>query len=167
MKALITTSYIYTHLSYGTAKQHEAHKNYVNELKKSQGKWVDIETEHIFDNQYNTLFGRIYDTMIDKIEGDVRISNDVFFVNHPNGKDPIKKVDFQDHLKNKRFLSCYSVNSNYYRISRRSTIEFILVGELIYISNSIGYTPLKKSNLTSNEKKIVRYCAERIINNNY
>jgi len=168
MKALLTTNYIYCERQYfSSMKDRESHENFKKQIKENQGKWIDIETDHIFDNQYNTKIGRIYDTWIDKIEDDVRTDKNIFFVKHPNGKDPIKKVDFRDHLKNERFLSCYSVNGNYYRISRRSTIEFILVGSEIYTSNLIGYTPLNKSRLTENEKKIVLYCANRILNNNF
>lgn len=165
MKALITTNYIYTHLSCGTKQQYEQHKIWENWILSNQGKWVDIDTNCIFNNQYNTVDGfRIFDIHIDAIQEDIRTDTDIFFVKHPNGKDQIKKVDFKDHLKNERFMSCYSVNGNYYRISRRSNIEFILVGSEIFITNSIGYTPLKKAKLTANEQKIVKYCAEKIIN---
>lgn len=164
MKALITTNYIYTHLSYDTKQQYEQHKIWENWILSNQGKWVDIDTNCIFDNQYNTVDGfRIYDTHIDEICDDIRTDTDIFFVKHPNGKDQIKKVDFKDHLKNERFMSCYSVNGNYYRISRRSNIEFVLVGSEILITNGIGYTPLKKARLTANEQTIVGYCAEKII----
>jgi len=165
MKALITTNYIYTHLSYGTKQQYEHHKKWEEWILSNKGKWVDIDTNCIFDNQYNTIDGfRIYDTHIDEISDDIRTDKNVFFVKYPKGKEQIKSVNFQDHLKNKRFLSCYSVNGNYYRISRRSTIEFILAGNEIFISNSIGYTPLKKSRLSANEITIVKYCAEKITN---
>ena len=168
MKALLTTNYISTTLLYGTTKQHEQNKLFKQWVDDNKGKFVEIDTEHVFDNQYNTIGGfRIFDTYIDKIVDDVRTDKTIFFVKHPNGKDTIKKLDFQDHLKNKRFSSCYSVNGNYYRISRRSSIEFILVGELIYISNSIGYTALNKARLTSNEIAIVKYCANRILNNEF
>lgn len=168
MKALLTTNHIYCERQYfSSMKDRESHENFKKQIKENQGKWIDIETDRIFDNQYNTKIGRIYDAWIDKIKDDVRTDKNIFFVKHPNGKDPIKKVDFRDHLKNERFLSCYSTNGNYYRISRRSNIEFILVGGEIYTSNSIGYTPLKKSRLSENEKKIVQYCAERILNNNF
>lgn len=164
MKALITTNYIYTHLSCGTKSQYEQHKNWENWILSNQGKWVDIDTNCIFDNQYNTVDGfRIYDTQIDAIADDIRTDTNIFFVKHSNGKDQIKKVDFNDHLKNRRFLCCYSVNGNYYRISRRSNIEFVLCGTEIFIANGIGYTPLKKARLSENEKTIVRYCTERIL----
>lgn len=192
MKALLTKNYIST-------------GNYINfkrlDLKQwiadNQGKWVEIDTKILFDNQYNTTDGiRIFDTWIDKIQDDARQGKGVckycgnnldapectkndkckeygvkmfddkntFFLAHPNGKDEVKEVDFNDHLKNPRFLSCYSVNGNCYRISRRSNIHFILVGTEIYIANGLGYTLLSKASLTENEKKIVKYCADKIIN---
>ena len=155
MRALITTNYIST---YNNTKE------FKNFIESNKGKFVEVDTEYNFENQYNTKCGfRIYDTHIDKIENDVRTNSKLFFVRNPNGKDKIKKIDFQDHLKNKRFLSCYDVNGNYYRISRHSSIEFVLVGENIYITNGIGYTELKCSNLTTNEKSIVLYCANKIL----
>jgi len=155
MKALLTNNYISTlHSS----------KEYKEFIENNKGKFVEIDTNNLFDNQYNTKCGfRIYDTNIDKMVNDIRTDKNIFFVENPNGKDTIKKVDFNDHLKNKRFLSCYDVNGNYYRISRRTTIHFILVGEKIYIDCGIGYTPLKKAKLTHNEKEIVKYCANRIL----
>jgi len=165
MKALITTNYIYIETFRGFERDYQKHLDFKKWIEEKKGTWVEIDTKCIFDNQYNTVDGyRIHDTWIDKIEDDVRDDKNVFFVANPNGKDEIKKVDFRDHLKNERFLSCYEVNGNYYRISRRSNIEFVLVGENIYITNSIGYTPLKKSRLSENEKKIVSYCANKIIN---
>ena len=169
MKALLTNNYIYCERQYFNGiEDKKNHENFKKWIEENKGKWVDIDTNYLFDNQYNTVSGfRIYDTYIDRIKDDVRTDKNIFFVKHPNGKDPIKKCDFQDHLKNKRFLSCYSVNGNYYRISRRSTIHFILVGNEIYTTNGIGYTSLKKSRLSENEKKIVSYCANRILNNNF
>lgn len=165
MKALITTNYIYIETFRGFERDYQKHLDFKKWVAKNQGKWVEIDTKCIFDNQYNTVDGyRIYDTWIDRIEDDVRDDKNVFFVANPSGKDEIKEVNFRDHLKNERFLSCSDINGNYYRISKRSNIEFVLVGENIYITNSIGYTPLKKSRLSENEKKIVSYCANKIIN---
>jgi len=156
MKALITENYIRA-----TTSEFRAWS------KENKGKIVDIDTAHIFNNQYNTKDGfRIYDTHIKEISEDVRTDKNVFFVKHPKGKDKIKECSFEDHRKNERFLSCYSVNGNYYRISRRSSIEFILVGSEVY-TVGIGYTPLKNSRLSSNEKEIVRYCVNRILNNKF
>lgn len=141
-----------------------AKQEYKDFIAQNRGKWLDVDTEYVFDNQYNVGGFRIYDVHIQAVKDDIRTDESIFFVKHPNGKDPIKDIDFNDHLKNRRFLSCYSVNGNYYRISRRSNIEFILVGTEIYTTNGIGYTPLDKARLTANEKKIVQYCADRILN---
>lgn len=44
-------------------------------LVKNRGKWVVIDTSHIFNNQYNTIDGyRIYDSHIQEIEDDVRFN---------------------------------------------------------------------------------------------
>lgn len=48
-------------------------QGYRETLQELSGQWVDIETEHLFDNQYNTANGlRLYDTMIDAIEDEAR-----------------------------------------------------------------------------------------------
>jgi hypothetical protein len=171
MKVLITKNYIYTHLSCGTLQQHKEHKIFKNWIQNNKGKWIDIDTNYTFYNQYNTKDGyRIYDTWIDEVKDDVRNDKNIFFVKYPKGKDKISSthdIDFKDHRKNERFLSCYSCNGNYYRISRRSNIEFILVGSEIFIANDIGYTPLKKSRLSSNEIDILKYCANRILTNKF
>lgn len=165
MKALLTKNYIYIDTFRGFKSDYQKHLDFKKWIDENKGKYIDIDTKYLFDNQYNTIDGyRIYDAWIDKIENDERTDKNVFFINNPNGKDLIKKVDFNDHLKNKRFYSCYSVNDNYYRVSRKSSIEFILVGNEIYITNGIGYTLLKKSRLSENEKKIVQYCANKINN---
>jgi hypothetical protein len=168
MTALLTTNYIHVDNYYYSREKYEQRKQFKQWIEDNKGKEVEIDTNCIFDNQYNTVSGyHIYDTWIDSIKNDVRTNQDVFFVKHPNGKDEIKKLSFKDHLKNERFLLCSSVNGNYYRISRRSNIEFILVGDLIYITNNIGYTPIKKARLSSNEKIIVQYCVNRILTNKY
>jgi hypothetical protein len=45
-----------------------------NYLKENAGKWIEIDTSHLFDNQYNSVDGiRIYDTMIDAVQNDARV----------------------------------------------------------------------------------------------
>jgi hypothetical protein len=166
MKALLTSNYIYISPFNGFEIDKKAHENFKNWIKENQGKWIEIDTKFLFSNQYNTKSGfRIYDIMIDKIKDDKRPEDTCFFKKHPNGKDKIKDVKFKDHLKNERFLSCSSINDNYYRISRRSNIEFILVGNEIYITNEIGYITIKDSSLSMNEIKILKYCVNRILKN--
>jgi len=168
MKALLTTNYIHIETFRGFQKDYQKHLDFKKWIEENKGKFVEIDTTHLFDNQYNTKCGhRIFDTWIERIQNDVRTDEKAFFVKNPNGKDPIKKVDFKDHLKNERFSSCYSVNGNYYRISRRNSIEFILVGDQIYLTNGIGYKTIKESCLSNNEIQILKYCADRIINNKF
>ena len=168
MKALLTNTYIHIEPFIGYKSDYQKYLDFKKWIEENKGEFVEIDTKFLFDNQYNTQNGyRIFDTWIEKIEEEVRTDKNIFFVKNPNGKDKIKKCDFQDHLKNKRFYSCYSVNGNYYRISRRQNIEFILIGKEIYITNGLGYTHINKSKLSANEKSILRYCAERILNNHF
>lgn len=41
-------------------------------LKESEGRWLEVETAHLFTNQYNTEQYRIYDSMVEEIRDDVR-----------------------------------------------------------------------------------------------
>jgi hypothetical protein len=41
-------------------------------LKENEGKWLEVETACLFDNQYNTATYRIYDSMVEEIKDDVR-----------------------------------------------------------------------------------------------
>ena len=41
-------------------------------FKSVEGQWLEVETAHLFTNQYNTATHRIYDSQVEKIEGDVR-----------------------------------------------------------------------------------------------
>ena len=160
MKALLTKNYIYISPFVGFRKYYNKHLEFKKWVKENQGKWVDIDTKYLFNNQYNTVDGyRIYDTWIDRIKGDVREKS--FFKKHPNGKDKIKDVDFKDHRKNERFISCSDVNRNYYRVSRMHNLEFIIADNEIY-TVGIGYTPIKESGLSDNEISIIKYCADRI-----
>lgn len=110
-------------------------------LLANRGQWVEIDTNVVFDNQYNTVDGfRIYDADVERIEGDTRTDRSVFFVKHPNGHDPIKigfNVTQIDHRK-EGYYSAYEVNGLYYRISKRENIEFVLVDGVPY-TVGIGY----------------------------
>lgn len=151
MKALIKT----TANEYG----HRV-KQLSDYLVANRGKYVEIDTEHLFENQYNTVDGfRIYDTHIEHIIDDARVGipefENCFFIKNPQGHDPIKKFNIMhtDHKK-AGYGSAYSVNGNYYRISRRSSIEFVLVKGVPYITNGIGYRKYKGNN--DNERRIVK-----------
>lgn len=127
-----------------------------------RGKWVEIDTKFLFDNQYNTVDGyRIYDVHIAKIENDERTEQS-FFVRHPDGIDPIKPIDItnRDHKKAGFYSLSGYPSLGYYRISRRSNIHFVLVNGLPYIHNGIGY--YKNYNLTNGEKKILAKCVKLV-----
>ena len=43
-------------------------------LQENAGKWIEIDTSFLSDNQYNSVDGiRIYDVMIDAVQNDARI----------------------------------------------------------------------------------------------
>ena len=140
-------------------------KNY---LEENRGKWVEIDTNYLFENQYNTVDGfRIYDDHIERIEDDVRFGypdfKDAFFVKHPNGCDEFKNVDFYLSHNGKN-IPVYSVESGkYYRISRRTNIEFIIVDGKPYLRTGIGYNN-RLLDLSNNERTILRKAIEKIKN---
>ena len=41
-------------------------------LKANEGQYVKVETDHLFNNQYNTEKYRIYDSMIESVKNDAR-----------------------------------------------------------------------------------------------
>lgn len=41
-------------------------------LKANEGKWLEVETSYLFNNQYNTKNFRIFDTMVEEIQNEVR-----------------------------------------------------------------------------------------------
>jgi hypothetical protein len=153
-------------------------------LLTNRGKFVEIDTKNLFDNQYNAEGFRIYDNDIERIEDDARIGlgrcnycgqvakeceehkeyfkpfDDAFFIKNPNGVDAIKEVNINVDHKQEGYYSFYSVNGLYYRISRRSNIEFVLVGGVPYLVG-IGYTHYKKAKLTNGEIKILEKVIEK------
>lgn len=42
-------------------------------LNKNAGKWVEVETDYLFHNQYNIEKFRIYDSMVEAVKNDKRI----------------------------------------------------------------------------------------------
>ena len=48
--------------------------DYRDQLKKLEGKWLDVETEHLFNDQYNIKAPsiRVYDSMIEAVRNDAR-----------------------------------------------------------------------------------------------
>lgn len=43
-------------------------------LQLNEGNWIDVETDYLFNNQYNTETYRIYDSMVSAIQYDARIN---------------------------------------------------------------------------------------------
>ena len=42
-------------------------------LKENEGKWVEVETDHLFTNQYNTSNMRVLDSQVEAVSDDARI----------------------------------------------------------------------------------------------
>jgi len=117
-------------------------------LKTNVGKWIEIDTKFLFNNQYNTIDGyRLYDAHIDSVKNDAR--------NYKNFPD--KDVAFLDwkgikpiiiHVDEKK-IGSYNLVSypelNYYRFSNaRKTINFIFWDDTYFIFNGIGYKKSKR-----------------------
>jgi len=53
---------------------HRTPQSFTDAIKKLEGKWVEVEIEHLFNNQYNTKELRIYDSMVEAVKDDARIN---------------------------------------------------------------------------------------------
>jgi hypothetical protein len=128
------------------------------------GKFVEVSTNFLFDNQYNAIAGyRIYDTQITAIKNDARVGKSEF-KNNPecafilwNGTKPpvipfndttdaIAKVDTQ--WKNRTYvIGTYRLsvlnNEHYVLENGRQRIKFLVHNGDYYITNGIGYKQSK------------------------
>jgi len=156
MARISTVGYVYASSNYGKSGLREF-------LKENVGKFIEIDTSHLFNNQYNTTNGyRIYDTMIDAIKNDARIKG--------KGYGPNKEVEdiaFLDWggikpiilpIETKKF-GTYTFETypslNYYRLNNaRQTINFIYYNGKYYISNGIGYKVRSKISSTYSGDKV-------------
>ena len=107
-------------------------------FKANAEKWIEVETEHMFENQYNAAKYRIYDTQISEIKDDVRTDEKVVFVQWGGKKPKVK------HLERTK-IGTYEIESmdslEYYRLSNaRKTINFVFFKDRYYVTNGIGYT---------------------------
>jgi hypothetical protein len=86
-----------------------------------------------------------------------------FFVVNPGGHDDVKKVNFKVKHQGKD-VSCYDVNGQYYRISRRNNLHFVIVNGVGWVFNGIGYNTLRGAKLTNSEKELINKCIDVITN---
>lgn len=98
-------------------------------LLKRNKKWVDIETQYVFDNQYNTANGRIFDNEIVRIYDDVRIPRLTEFRSVYNGKFFKTEEEFKNYCDENRrkyetkenCLNCFYCQKR--KINEKKTIE--------------------------------------------
>jgi len=156
MARISPVGYVYANSSYGKSGLREF-------LKENVGKFIEIDTTHLFNNQYNTANGyRIYDTMIDAIKNDARIKGKGY---GPNKEvEDIAFLDWQGikpiilPVPAKKF-GTYEFETypslNYYRLrNARQTINFIYYNGKYYISNGIGYKVRSKVSSTYSGDKV-------------
>ena len=138
-----------------SAYVHSTNSKLKDFLKKNEGKFLKVDTQYLFDNQYNVQGFRITDDMIQEIKGDKRAREFKSYYFLANSKRPnIKKVDIKG---DKDFYSLYDVNGQYYRASRRDSLEFFKgLDDEIYVSKGIGFKHIDKSRLSANEKRIIK-----------
>lgn len=98
-------------------------------LLKRNKKWVDIDTQYVFDNQYNTANGRIFDNEIVRIYDDVRIPRLTEFRSVYNGKFFKTEEEFKNYCDENRrkyetkehCLNCFYCHKR--KINENKTIE--------------------------------------------
>jgi hypothetical protein len=156
MARISPVGYVYASSSYGKSGLQQF-------LKENVGKFIEIDTSHLFNNQYNTTNGyRIYDTMIDAIKNDARTKGKGY---GPNKEvEDIAFLDWQGikpiilPVPAKKF-GTYEFETypslNYYRLrNARQTINFIYYNGKYYISNGIGYKVRSKVSSTYSGDKV-------------
>ena len=67
-------------------------------LLKDTYEWVDVETDTVFDDQYNTATRRIFDRDIVRLYGDVRILYPDLCTCGYCGKLCLSKADYERHV---------------------------------------------------------------------
>ena len=134
-------------------------------LKKNSGKWLKVSTNHLFGNQYNVKGYRIYDSMINGIKGDKRRKTkkdahdreweNQYFLTH-SSKPKILKIDTEITHQGRKVPLC-NVNDDYYRLSRRRSLEFIFdKNGKVYIANGIGFRSAEELRKVKVSSKINR-----------
>jgi hypothetical protein len=136
-------------------------------LKNNTNNWIEIDTNFLFDDQYNTIDGfRIYDTMISSIKNDARVGNKQFETSDEccflkwNGIKPYPRVIPEDlpsnlakkstQFKNEFLIGTYTlkiINQHYCLQNSRQTIKFLFYMGDYYLTTGIGYR--KRLNLTT------------------
>lgn len=131
----------------------------INEfLVSNAGKWVEVETNHLFDNQYNTKSGfRVYDYHVSQVLSDER---ELCIFNEWQGKKPCiclflhlnykQLPKWEDHYSIydtiiKDFNLSYNLNGNHYVFTNhcKTLFKFVYRDGVFYESNGIGYKKLK------------------------
>jgi len=143
-------AYVYAGISGGNLREY---------LKSNTNKWVEIDTNYLFDDQYNTVDGfRIYDTMISAIKNDARIgikqfenSTECCFLKwngikpypRPLPKDlPTTIAKPNPQFKNEYLIGTYRlniINQHYCLANGRQSIKFLFHDGDYYLTTGIGY----------------------------
>ena len=143
-------AYIYASASGGKLKEY---------LTSKVNQWVEIDTNYLFDDQYNTVDGfRIYDTMISAIKNDARIGikqfensaeccflkwNGIKPYPRPLPKElPTSIAKQNQQFKNEYLIGTYRlniVNQHYCLQNGRQSIKFLFYNGDYYLTTGIGY----------------------------
>ena len=128
-------------------------------LIENTNKYVEIDTNYLFDDQYNTVDGfRIYDTMISAIKNDARIGikqfensaeccflkwNGIKPYPRPLPKDiPTNIAKVNPQFKNEYMIGTYSLrvlNQHYALTNSRQSIKFLFHNGDYFLTTGIGY----------------------------
>lgn len=133
-------------------------KDFENFFKVNRNKWVDVDTECLFDNQYNVQGFRIFDTQILEIKDDIRVNTGYVFDLWQGVKPELKTfdhlvnestfnndlVEFKKYFPDGFTLTVYK-SLGYYRFTNhcRTNINFLYKNGVFYIDNKVGYKPIK------------------------
>lgn len=61
---------------------------WLTKIRELAGTWLDVETEYLFKDQYNTAAGRIMADIVERVEGDARIGRVYCTYCHKHSENP-------------------------------------------------------------------------------
>ena len=122
-------------------------------LVSNRNKWLDVDTTHLFDNQYNTERFRIYDAHVAAVKDDLR--GECAFQTWEGIKPSICVMDdstllsrndgyYSDDRTFKGFNLSYRIGNTHYVFTnhRKTFFKFLYRDGVFYESNGIGYEKL-------------------------
>ena len=123
-------------------------------LVSNRNKWLDVETTHLFDNQYNVEGFRVYDHHVAEVKNDLRetctfktwdgVKPQICIMND-GALLPRWAEHYSDYETFKGFNLSYNVGGSHYVFTNhsRTLFKFLYRDGVFYESNGIGYKKVR------------------------